>query len=369
MSLVRLMRALVEHGWDVELVLSTAGGALEPRVDSRIRINHLRDRIFGQRFLMERRFWFKALWLVLDGFPFLYSRFQWTARALSYRFKYFDVAAISLHGLSPSFCCNFVRADRRLHWIRNDLAKCDPDEKVISNIQHYKNDIDAFICVSSTARKSLLREFPDLDSKTWVMHNIIDANDMVARSSIGGDPYDRYGEVLKVVTVCRLSDQSKGLFRMLDVHRKLRSAGIDFRWFVIGDGLDRKKLEQATREYGMEEHFILMGRKDNPFPYYRYADVSATLSYYEGLCGSVNEAKVLGLPVIATRFSGVEEQLINGVNGLIVENHEHAILEGMKRLLSDGDLRSQLSNDVLPEPIRDDAQKIRLFERLAILES
>lgn len=363
-SVLRMMHRLADHGWEVELVLSTGGGLLEPRVDSRVKVTRLRDKVVGQRFLSETRIGPKILWMLMDGLPFLYSRVQWLVRALKFRFKRFDVAVISLHGLSPVFCCSFVQADKRLQWIRNDLANCDPKGTVTRTIKRYKNQIDCFVCVSNTAMQSLIDLFPDLKKKSIVMYNIIDAKEMLARADKEGNPYAEYKNTLKVVTVCRLSDQSKGLIRMLQVHRELRDRGINFHWFVVGDGSDRDQIAQAVSKMGMTDRFILVGRKENPFPYYRYADISATLSYYEGLCGTVNEAKVLGKPVIATRFSGIDEQITDGMNGLIVENDKDAILVGLQRLLTDKKLREKLTNDIYPTAITDDESKLRLFNQI-----
>ncbi|MDA7918916.1 glycosyltransferase, partial [Mariniblastus sp.] len=306
----------------------------------------------------------KVLWLLLDGFSFLCSRVQWFSRAIMFRFKRFDVAVISSTGLSPSFCCSHVRANKRVHWIRTDLAKIDPRGPAKRNIQRYNHRIDAFVCVSHTAKQSLVDLFPDLNDKTRVIYNIINSEQIRVRAAGAKDPFVAYGNSLKIVTICRLKDHAKGLFRMLSVHRQLRDSGIDFRWFVVGDGPDRERLMQAIVEQEMEKHFILLGRKENPFPYYLFADVSATLSYYEGLCGTVNEAKVLGRPVIATQFSGIDEQITDGVNGLIVENSEQAIFNGMKRILTDESLRKKLANDILPESITDDESKLRAFDQL-----
>jgi glycosyltransferase involved in cell wall biosynthesis len=76
------------------------------------------------------------------------------------------------------------------------------------------------------------------------------------------------------------------------------------------------------------------------------------------------EAKVLGKPVIATHFSGVEEQITDGVNGLIVENNEDAIFEGMKRILTDDEFRASLANDNLPQEIMDDDAKVETLRTL-----
>lgn len=364
MSILRMTRFLAENGWDVELVLSTGGGNLEFQVDPRVKIIHLRERVAGHRFMVERRMLRKLLWIVVDGLPFLYSRFQWLYRALPFHFRDYDAAVISLHGLSPWFCCRWVRARRRVQWIRNDLLQCDGEGLARDLIRRYHRSIDTFVCVSRTAHRSLVSLFPELVCKSRVLYNVVDSDDMIARAAKGGNPYGAFGDVLKVVTVCRLSDRSKGLFRMLSVHRRLRDDGVDFRWFIVGEGPDRERLERAASENGMGDTFILLGRKDNPFPYYKHADVAATLSNYEGLSGAVTEAKVLGKPVIATRFSGIEEQIVDGENGLIVENDEDAIVGGLKRLLSDKVLRSRLANNHLNEEIADDRYKLRAFDEI-----
>ncbi len=364
MSVLRMTRFLADHGWEVELVLSTGGGTLEYCIDPRVKVIHLREWVAGYRFLRERHPIRKLLWLLLDGIPFLYTRVQWLIRALQYRFRFYDAAIISLHGLSPSFCCRWVRARKRLQWIRNDLSKCDPDGLASRNILKYHRWIDHYVCVSGTAYQSFVTLFPELEVKALTLYNIIDSNEMLVQAAKRENPYVAYGNVLKVVTVCRLSDKSKGILRMLKVHRRLYDEGIDFRWFVVGDGSDHKKLKHAILENDMEGIFILLGRKDNPYSYYQYADIVATLSYYEGLCGAVNEAKIMGKPVIATCFSGIEEQLTDGINGLIVDNNEQSIFFGMKRLLTDATLRAKLTNNILPEKITNDEYKLEVLENI-----
>lgn len=364
MSMLRMMRLLAEHGWEVHLVLSVAGGKLEAQVDPRVKITHLRNKVVGQRFFAEKRLAKKMLWMLIDGVPFLLTRLQWLVRALRFRFRSYDVAAIGLQGLSPSFCCRYVKARKRLHWIRSDLSRCDSHGRIARNIRKYKHRIDRYVCVSGTACDSLVGLFPELESKAIVIHNVIDPESMRSRAEGEANPYDGFDDSLKVVTVCRMLDQAKGLFRMLEVHCRLREEAIDFQWFLVGDGPDFAKLEQAVLDRDMTDRFILVGVKENPFPYYRHADVSATLSHYEGLCGAVNEAKIMGRPVIATRFSGIQEQISDGVNGMIVENNEDAICDGMKRILADAELRQRLTNDTLPEELIDDDRKIRLLEQL-----
>ncbi len=368
MSVLRLTKFLAENGWDVELVLTTGGGELESRIDSRVKVIRLRQKSYGTRYFSERNPVRRLGLLMSDGIPYALSRVQQKLRTLQFRTKKYDAAIISLHGLSPDFCFEKVNARRRIQWIRNDLSRCDPDHKAGRNIEKYGTRMDAYACVSRSSFESLVTLYPQTKDRAVVLYNILDTKTMRALGDELPNPYADYGDGLKIVTVCRLADKAKGLFRMLAVHQRLRAEGIDYIWFIIGDGPDRAALSEAVATAGVQHSFVLLGHQSNPFPYYKHADISATLSNYEGLCGSVNEAKTMGKPIIATQFSGIEEQLTSGVNGLIVDNNEDAILVGMRQIINNETLRASITNDTLPPAIADDEYKLRLLTDLVMGE-
>lgn len=360
-STLRLMRLLLDHGWNVDLVLNMGGGANEAALDPRVKVTRLTPRVLGGAFVGARG-WRKLLHPVSFA-QLIAARVPALQRVLALRRKQYDVAVVSLHGLSPWLVCDVVRARRRIQWIRNDLATCDPHGNAVRKIAHYAHHIDAFACVSETARNSLIAAVPAAASKAVTVYNVIDAAAM-RRAAEAPDPFPA-GDALKVLTVCRLADTAKGLFRMLGVHRQLKAEGSAHRWYVLGEGPDRARLQDAIQTAGMADSFILLGADPNPFPWLKHADLVAVLSRYEGLCGVVNEAKVMGRPVIATRFSGIEEQIGDGRGGMIVENEADAILEGMRTMLNDGALRARMTNTALNPAIADDEGKAVLFAELA----
>jgi len=360
-SVLRLTKLLCDRGWDVTLVLTSGGGRLESQVDSRVAVIPLRPKEAGANFKRAAG-WRKLLYLT-DALRYGIYRLIGEIRAAALSQKRFDMAAVSLQGLNASFVCAKINAAKRLHWIRSDLSQSDPQRKAIDNIDRHHHCTDHYICVSATAKRSFDAIFPHLQTKSLVIPNVIDAEQM-RRSTEGNVPQMESVFGLKVVTVCRLFDKAKGLFRMVRVHKRLHEEKIDFHWFVVGDGPDREKMQQAINDAGLQENMILLGSKENPFPYYRAADISATLSYYEGLCGAVNEAKVIGKPVLATEFSGIYDQIEHGVSGWIVQNNEDAIYEGLKTLLREDALRQRLTNDLLPQEIIDDDYKIDMLEAL-----
>ncbi len=366
MSSLRLMKALADRDWDVTLVVTTGGGNLEKSVDPRVRLVALRPMPAGARFLSARG-GAARLMALPDLALYLATVAVGAVRALGFRFRTYTAAATLLHGTSTAFIRNSVRAGRRLHFIRNDLSRADPTGETSEAIRAAVSDIDAYVCVSEVARQSLVSAVPATAEKAHVIHNILDPEVMRRRMGEGPSPFpSEHGGPVRLLTVCRLSERSKALVRLTRVARKLVDRGHDFRWYLVGEGPDRALLEDAIRDQALEDRVVLLGRLENPFPAYAAADGVVLASWFEGLCGMVNEAKVAGRPVVAVRVSGIDEQLVDGENGLIVDNDEDALVEGVHRILSEPALRSRLTNDWLPPALMDDEAKLDRLEALLL---
>ena len=363
-SLLRLMAGLAARGHEVHLVLTSAGGALEAEVDPRVRIHHLRSvRTWDAGAAGRAR---RAWAAPMRGLRAMVGRVQESARRRRFRTMTFDAALTGLAGLSPDFICNVVQAKKRFVFVRNDPA-VDRHGRWAGRIRDYHDRIDAYVCVSHFVEQAMSVRFPEIGNKLITVYNLIEPEKMLAAATAGGNPFGAGRDVPCVLSVCRLQESQKALLRTLEVHQRLLDAGIRHEWHVLGDGPDRFLLERAIAERGASGTFILHGAVANPFPWYAHADLVAMLSRYEGLCGVVNEARVLERPVIATRFAGVEEQIESGVNGLIVEQETDAIVSGMRRLLLDPALRSRLAAGGYPDALMDDGAKIDAL--LALIET
>lgn len=354
-SLLRLLVGLADRGCEVHLVLTSPGGVLEPEVDSRIRIHHLRKiRVSGTQARNRMR---RMLGLPVLAGRWAIARMQEFHQRRRLHGMRFDAAFTGLAGLSPDFICNVVDARKRFVFVRNDPV-ADRDGRWAANIRAFHARIDAYICVSRFVRDALATQFPEIAGKSTCVYNLLDAQAMRTKACEHPNPFGGDEGEIRVLSVCRLQEASKGLLRMVDVHRRLLDAGVRHVWHVLGDGPDRAMLERAIEEHGVSASFKLHGAIENPFPYYKHADICAVLSRYEGLCGVVNEARVLERPVIATRFSAIEEQIENGVNGLIVEQDVDAICKGMSALMRDASLRQRLATGGYAAALLDDGRKL-----------
>lgn len=363
MSTLRLLRALADRGWDITLVLTTGGGALEAAVDPRVRLVRLRPFAMGSRFAAARGAARIAALPDLLGYALM--RLVGALRMAPFLFRRYAAAAVLLHSTSPFFVARVVRAETRFHWIRNDLKGVDPDGRVAARLRRYLGQIDAFICVSGTARDSLVDAIPEAAGRAHVIYNILDTATMQARLEAAPDPFPpAVPGVLRLLTVCRLQDRDKAIYRMARVCRALVDQGHDFVWYVVGEGPHRAQLERQIETLGLAGRMVLLGEMRDPFPAYKHADLVAVLSYHEGLCGVINEAKVSGRAVVATHMSGVLEQICHERNGWIIDNDEDSIIAGMGHLVSRPDLVRSLQNHDYPREILDDEHKLLSLERL-----
>jgi glycosyltransferase involved in cell wall biosynthesis len=362
-STLRMLRALADRGHRITLVLTVGGGSLEPELDPRIEVVCLRTRAHGERFLRAN-----GVWERLRQFPdlaaYCATRAWGGVRMLAFLGRQYDAGGTLLQGTSTFFLRRIARAKVKVHWIRSDLRGADASGALARRLAAACSEIDAYIGVSRVARDALVALVPRTAAKARIVYNILDAHRMRSLGTAAVDPYPAPRARLRVLTVCRLNDKAKALLRMVRVHAALAASGYDFDWYLVGDGPDRDKVAAAVRSSGLEDRFHLVGGVRNPFPYYRHADLVAMLSNYEGLCGVVNEAKVMGKPVLATEVSGIREQIEHGRNGWVVANDETAIAEGLQLLLDDSGLRTTLANDDLPPALLDDEAKLDVLEAI-----
>lgn len=362
-SSLRMMQAFIAEGWDVTLVLTVPGGNMEHLIPQAVKVKYLRNQQAGHAFFSARGMLAKLT--NLSDLTF-YIQQRWTqfTRQRRYRTKTYDVAVALLTGMSTAFIRNHIRATKKVLWIRNDLKGIDKNGVIAANIAKVAHQIDLFICVSQTAKNSLVEAVPAINDKAHVVYNLLFPDEMKALADVCNAPprMAQVADSVKILTVCRLSDTSKAIYRMARVCQYLKNKGLNFTWFVIGDGPDREELQRLIQTLDISSHLILLGRLENPFPAYKAADIVAVVSYYEGLCGIVNEAKILGKAVVAAEVSGIHEQLIHEQTGLICENEEGAIGAAIERLLIDSKLRNALAESDYSQVIVDDAAKMqRLF--------
>lgn len=224
----------------------------------------------------------------------------------------------------------------KLAWVHCDLARKtdDPDVFARKTARHYRK-YDKVVCVSNTAQQSFRALYP-CGPEAVTVYNTVDDENIRNLAEVCKPPCRK--DVRNLVCAGRLSAE-KGVDRLLRAHDCLLRDGIPHHLWLIGDGAERKTLEHYTRAHGLDGTVHFEGYQENPYPYLACADILVCPSRYEGFSTFVTEGLILGKPIVTTNCSGMHELLGNSEYGLITENDDEALYQGLKRMLTEPELR------------------------------
>jgi colanic acid/amylovoran biosynthesis glycosyltransferase len=171
------------------------------------------------------------------------------------------------------------------------------------------------------------------------VHHGIDA---AAHTPASGGPTTRAGPPL-LLAVAQLREK-KGLGDLLDAVAQLRDRGYRFRCEIVGEGPLRATLERHIEERSLDDVVTLTGALPHPAVVERYRRatvftlpcVTAADGDRDGIPNVILEAMATGLPVVATRHSGIPEVVEHGSSGLLVEPHDvTGLTDALARVLDD----------------------------------
>lgn len=237
------------------------------------------------------------------------------------------------------FVAQKVKAKKKVAWIHTDYSQIDIDVKSETEMWGKYDDIAS---ISDEASESFCRKFPSLSDKVFTMQNIMPKRCLTASE----DAFDASAEMpddgaVRLLSIGRFCD-AKNFENIPSICRNITDAGLDVKWYIIGYGRTEPLIKEMIRDYGMTDRVIILGKKDNPYPYIRACDIYVQPSRYEGKCVSVIEAQMLHKPVIITDYPTSSSQLIDGYDGVIVPLDNERCAEGIARVIRDKALQSSL---------------------------
>lgn len=248
---------------------------------------------------------------------------------------------------------------KKIVWIHNDISKVfgNSIKSKIKKLVDKKiyNKYNQLVFVSKDNLDKFEKVYPKNNMKKVVIYNYIDKQKVIEKAE--EKPEIEFDENdINFVTVTRLVEQ-KGIDRLIDVHKKLIDNKLHHKFYVIGDGAERLKLENMIKKEKLEETFILLGKLDNPYPYIKNANYFCLLSKFEGYGMVIEEAKILNKPVIITD-TAAREAVKEYENSMILENSEKGIYEGIKSIIKKGFKEKEITIKYNNEGILGQVEKI-----------
>ena len=238
------------------------------------------------------------------------------------------------------FVANKIKAKKKVQWIHFDITKIGLNYSFARKIY---SKFDKVFVVSEQAKEKVIENIPSLKDNVEVFYNIVSRN-LVRKMSEGESFTDRFNGI-RILTVGRLSKE-KGQYMTIPVLAKLKSEGYNIRWYCIGDGNYKSECERLRKEYNLENEYILLGSKTNPYPYMKDCDIYVQPSLHEGYCITLAEARCFENPIVATDFTGAKEQLIETGCGLVSDISEEGLYIKIKEVLDNNKLRDDIKSNL-----------------------
>ncbi|MFV0343523.1 MAG: glycosyltransferase [Anaerocolumna sp.] len=247
-------------------------------------------------------------------------------------FEGFETVCITSEGSAYRSLLANSNCNNKIQWIHTDYCAWREFNEwtrfITKNDEKIYKKFNSIVLLSENIKYKFDKLYPVLADKTIVIKNLIPSSSILSKASCIDQEY----ESVHFVTVGRLSKE-KALSRLFNILRKLKENNYKFTWEIIGDGEEVRYLEDLIKELDLSDNVTILGYKKNPYKFMKKAQVFALLSNYEGVPNTIYEALILRLPVLATNVGGINDQIINGVNGWLAENDEESIYNTIKHIL------------------------------------
>lgn len=244
---------------------------------------------------------------------------------------------------APSYFASYMNNTPKVVWIRGDMSelnynKLSPTTVEYSGVKQEYNmqknvfkTFDNIVVISDVVKKSLKDNF-------GITKNIIEIPNSVDTNKIKKLSCEKIilpkGHLF--TTLGRL-DNNKNQILLLKAAKIAKKYRDDFKIYLLGDGEDRKKLEEYIKQNDLEENVKILGFKDNPYPYKKNSIATVLTSLSEGFSLALAESVILDTPIISTKV-GIAKELIEKYNcGTIIDNDEKELANVLLKYMEEND--------------------------------
>lgn len=345
-ALVALVNYLSElkHGenykYEITLVLEKKQGIFLKNLNKRIKIIEFTPNTNKIVFLRKLKNLYKKIMFIIK-----------------YKNKFDFSAAYATYSLPASFVARTASKNSAL-WCHMDY------------VEQYQNDIEKvkeffkekkykefrnIVFVSEQGKKTFRKVFPEMKN-VYAINNIIDYKNIIKKSQESiEEKIDKNNTIF--LNVGRHDEEQKKLSRIIKACNKLKKEELKFKVIFVGEGKNNEEYKKMVKNYKLEKYIIFLGKKENPYPYFKIVDCILLSSEYEGSPVVFTEAMVLNKPIITTNVSGSDN--IKGNYGFVIEKNTEQLYEKMKEFILNGyEIKKQFNPEEYNKEIKEKLEEI-----------
>ena len=234
-----------------------------------------------------------------DNFTSLY---KYEARYLQKKHS-FDYVVAYQEGKTTEFGTYFHDV-KRIAWVQCDYPQLVGKVRYETDKAYY-GAYDRIVCVSDYTASSFRSFFKLAEEKVVGIHNSLDSEQIKEKAQ--GECPELDSSKFNIVSIGRLHEE-KQFEKIPQIVSQIKTSK-PFCWYIIGSGPDEELIKKEIEKYQLQDKVILMGMKDNPYPYIKNADLVVMTSRTESFSYVIAEAKALYIPVLSTDFPVAYEVL------------------------------------------------------------
>ena len=198
------------------------------------------------------------------------------------------------------------------------------------------NRFDRIIAVSEYVKQDFLL-LSKYRGKSEVLYNTNETEEIIRLSN---EPLSNQMDIdsFNICVVGKLK-KNKGIERLMNINKRLKESNYRVHFYFLGSGPMEEYMKDFAQKNDLDGQLTLLGYQTNPYKYVKNCDLFVCGSYAEGFSTAATEALIVGTPVCTVEVSGMKEMLgENNEYGIVTENSENALYQGIKRLLDNPDL-------------------------------
>lgn len=270
--------------------------------------------------------------------------------------EHYDIA---ISFLTPHYIVSEkVNADKKIAWIHTDYSTIELDVK--SELAMWSK-FDNIVSISDDVTRAFLSTFPSLENKIVKIENIISKDFIEEQADLFNVENEMTGDSIKLLSIGRFCE-AKNFDDVPEIASIIKSKGVDFKWYIIGYGADENLIKSKIAQYNMEDTVIILGKKENPYPYIKACDIYVQPSRYEGKAVTVHEALILNKPIIITDYPTAHSQLTDGFDGVIVPMDIECSANEIARVIEDKELQQRLISNMQSTNYSNESEIEKLYQ-------
>lgn len=309
-ALVTLLKNLKEY--DITLILEHKEGIFLDQIPQNIKV--IKYKVSTSKFVLFRK---------------IYNRLKLMFFKLKIKNKYDFSCSFATYSIPGAHLALAASKNSHLWLHANYYVLYNKDEKEMAKfldsimIKKFKRNI----YVSYENMKDVTNHYSNIREKAIVCNNLIDKDTIM---NLSNEQINERFEGITFINVSRHDEKQKQLIKLFEAVKKLIHDGYKFTLYLIGDGPDTLMYKKFVSENSLEQNIIFLGRKKNPYPYFKKASATVLSSKYEGYPVVFLEAMILNCPIISTKVSDWKE--IDNIYGIFNDD----IYVAMKEFLDNG---------------------------------